>query len=176
MCSICGNVHSVHEDSLVSTDVYVTTSAKPVASLAEAVRYLTTQWPGQVGMTRTWTGATAISYAISSSASETGSQESAGFKAMSPAMRAAAREAFELWNDLIVTDLNETTSAAANISFAYSDRTIGNGNYTRTYTSYTGTTDQKITGAHVWLNAGTRTHDTDADLYYGGYGRLTYVH
>jgi serralysin len=176
MCLICGIVGAAHEDNLVSTQTYVTTSSKPVASLSQAITYLTTQWPGAAGTLRTWVGETSLSYSIPSSAPEAGSQEASGFKKMTTAQKAAAREAFELWDDLIAVSLTETTSASADISFAYSTKTIGGGNYARTYTSFTGTSTLDITRAHVWLNASTATHDTDSDMYYGGYGRLTYIH
>lgn len=176
MCTICGIAAEAHEDSLVSTDVYVTTSSKPIVSLSQATGYLTTQWPGQVGTTRSWIGTPTVSYALPSAAPAQGSPEAAGFKPMTAAMRAAAREAFELWDDLIAISLTETAPSSANIGFAYSTATSGGGSYTRTYTSFTGTLDQKITGAYVWLNAASPMHDTDADLFHGGYARLTYVH
>lgn len=175
MCDVCGAMQNTHEDGLISSDVYVTTSAKPVVSVSQAVVYLTTQWPGQLGTTRTWLNTNSLTYAISVTP-EIGSTEASGYVAMTAAMRAAARESFELWDDVIAINLDEAAVPTANINFAYSSTTAGGGNYTRTYTSYTGTIDQRITAAYVWLNAATTTHDTDADMVYGGYGRLTYVH
>jgi serralysin len=176
MCAICGAFYQTHEDGLISTETYVTTSTKPTATLAQATTYLTTQWPGQVGTTRTWQGDTVLTYAIPTTSPEPGSQESGGFVQMTAAMKAAAREAFELWDDLIAIRMDEVTTAPHDISFAYSTATINGGNYARTYSSYTGTSDLALTRAHIWLNAATTSHDTDSDLFYGGYARLTYVH
>lgn len=175
MCQICGMIEVGHTDSNVSTGAYTTTSSKPVAGLSQAIQYLTTQWPGQVGYGRSWSD-TSLSYSMPSSAPEAGSTEASGFKPMTAAMKAAAREAFELWDDLVAISLTETTATTADLTFAYSTRTSGGGNYARTYTSYHGGTELTLTRGAVWLNASTHTHDTDADMAYGGYGRLTYVH
>lgn len=175
MCHICGQI-TVHEDSTISTETYTVTTTKPVFGLSQIVTQLTTQWGSQEGSTRSWKGATSFTYSIPTTAPEAGSTEASGFVPMSATKTAAAREAFELWDDVIAVSLNESTSATANMTFAYSTKTLNGGTYARTYTSYDGTTDLKLTAARIWLAAGWSSHDTDADLVYGGYGRLTYVH
>ena len=58
-----------------------------------------------------------------------------GYVAMTPAMEAAARDAFALWDDLIAVDLLELTDwPTAHITFNYSSNT-GGSTYAR-YSSY----------------------------------------
>ncbi len=61
--------------------------------------------------------------------------EMSGYVAMTPAMEAAARDAFALWDDLIAVDLLKLTDwPTAHITFNYSSNT-GGSTYAR-YSSY----------------------------------------
>lgn len=105
--------------------------------------------------------------------------EMTGYVQMSAAMIAAARLAFELWDDLIAVELMEMPDwPNAHMTFNYSSATGGS-----SYTKYSywlvdndPRSDYKLADADVWLADDWATHDQDADLYYGGYGFLTYLH
>jgi Ca2+-binding RTX toxin-like protein len=98
--------------------------AKPSYSTAGAVNQLIDwHWEGNE-----------ISYSFPVSTAgnfETG--ENAGFIAMTPQQIAMAREAFELWDDLIAPNLNETAGWGAHITMAYSSTTDDDGSYAATY-------------------------------------------
>lgn len=175
MCQICGQLSHVWNEG-TATNFSPTSTTKPVATLNQAIYQLTTQWPSQEGYSRTWTGTSALTYSIPSTAPGAGSTEASGFKAMTPLMQAAAREAFELWDDVIAISLNESTSPTAQITFAYSTKTSGGGTYAQTFNTIGMGTTLSLTAARVWIAANNAAYDTDADLGYGGYARLTYVH
>jgi serralysin len=90
-----------------------------------------------------------------------------GYEPMTDAQAALAREAFELWDDLIAINLTETTHwSDVDISFAYSDYTGD---------SHTDVDDGDIGSAEIWLN--TSRHDVqEGTLNYGtGFGNV-YLH
>ena len=92
-----------------------------------------------------------------------------GNQPMTDGQVALAREAFELWDDLIAINLTETTEwSHVDISFAYSDYTAGGD-------SYTYVDDGTIASAEIWLN--TSRHDVQqGTLNYGtGFGTV-YLH
>ena len=105
--------------------------------------------------------------------------EMSGYVAMTPGMEAAAREAFELYDDLIAVDLLELTDwPSAHITFNYSSNT---GNSTYTNFSYwlvdnAPRSEYKFADADVWLADSWTSHDQDSDLYLGGFGIETYLH
>ena len=149
-------------------------AGKPVFSAAQVARQLTTQWGGaSETTTRDWKAGT-LTYSLPNTAPA--GSEAAGFKVMTATMKATARDAFALWDDLVAVKLVEVSSPAANISFAYSSATQGGG----TYTALSGTVQRDgnvaLTSAKVWLNSTWSTHDSDSDLYDGGYGVMTYIH
>ncbi|WP_232628228.1 M10 family metallopeptidase C-terminal domain-containing protein [Methylobacterium sp. Leaf118] len=150
--------------------------APPVGTLATVIDQLTTSWIGDDDR-RTWSS-TQLTYAIPSTAPpSSGNNEATGFRVMTNLMVARAREAFEMWDDLIAIDLVETTSATNHdISFAYTSVTRNGGTYASpTLIQGTNGTDV-ITKQRVWMNSGWDSHDTDADMFYGGYGVETYIH
>jgi Ca2+-binding RTX toxin-like protein len=89
-----------------------------------------------------------------------------GYQPMTDGQAALAREAFELWDDLIAINLTETTDwSDVDISFAYSDYTGDN---------YANVDDGHIGSAEIWLS----TSDTSLQpgtLKYGT-GFRTYLH
>jgi serralysin len=150
---------------------------KPFFTNSQIVTQLTTSWGGsEEGYTETWRGKSVISYAIPTTAPTLSSYEAPGFKTMTPGQVAFARLAFELWDDLIAPSLTETTSNSANITFAYSSKTQGGGTYTQGYTGALSGKDHLITAERIWMNSTWSSHDTDADMYYGGYGLITFIH
>jgi serralysin len=92
-----------------------------------------------------------------------------GYEPMTDTQASFAREAFELWDDLIAINLTETTDwSDVDISIAYSDYTAGGD-------SYTDVDDGDIGSAEIWLN--TSRHDVEeGTLNYGtGFGNV-YLH
>jgi Ca2+-binding RTX toxin-like protein len=126
------------------------------------------QWPYDDGGPRHWSKAN-VKYGFFPGQVPTGPYspwEVWGYEPMTDAQAALAREAFELWDDLIAIDLTETTDwSDVDISFAYSDYTD----------SYTDVDDGEIGSAEIWLN--TSRHDVqEGTLNYGtGFGNV-YLH
>ena len=103
--------------------------------------------------------------------------EHSGYAPMSPAMKRAAAEAFELWDDLIAISLVERpNSPGADITFNYSSAT-GDRTFARhTYYLKGGRADNTMADADLWFATSWSTHDEDADLFQGSYGLTTYLH
>jgi hypothetical protein len=59
--------------------------------------------------------------------------ESSGFSIMTPVQKGFAREAVEMWDDLIETDFTETTDNGTKITLAYSSSTSKDGTYTTAF-------------------------------------------
>src|SRR5262249_35879348 len=100
---------------------------------------LQTSWGDDDGLKRTWELGTnnPITYSLPDVApalpplyDKGDHTEADGFVAMTDWQKAFAREAFEMWDDLIAVSLNETTSETARITLAYSDNT-GDRTFTR---------------------------------------------
>ncbi|MFY9294377.1 MAG: M10 family metallopeptidase C-terminal domain-containing protein [Methylorubrum rhodinum] len=150
--------------------------APPVGTLATVIDQLTTSWASD-NDARTW-AKTQVTYAIPSTAPpSSNNNEATGFRTMTALMVARARESFELWDDLIAIDLVETTSATNHdISFAYTSVTKDGGTYASPTVTQGNNGVDTITKQRIWMNSGWDSHDTDADMFYGGYGIQTYVH
>ncbi len=150
--------------------------APPVGTLATVIDQLTTSWVSD-NDARTW-AKTQVVYAIPSTAPpSSGNNEATGFRTMTALMVARARESFELWDDLIAIDLVETSSATNHdISFAYTSVTEDGGTYASPTRTQGSNGVDTITKQRIWMNSGWDSHDTDADMFYGGYGIQTYVH
>lgn len=165
--------------------------AKPGFTLDQIIAQLQTQWSGDdAGTTRAWSDANGnpngiIRYALpdtSPTGLEDGAGEPAGFMTMSATQKAFAREAFELWDDLIATRLDETTNVGEQITLAYSSTTDDDG----TYASVTlvgqppgsSTFHRQIEQGRIWIssNAETWPEHQDANLRYGGRGLENFVH
>lgn len=97
-----------------------------------------------------------------------------GFLPMTETMRAAATDAFELWDDLIARSLDRVDSGA-NINFGYSTET-GGSTYAVPITGNFANGRWKLTDAEIWFDPTWETHDDDGDFYFGGYGMMTYMH
>src|SRR5262245_17795529 len=150
--------------------------AKPVFTLGQITTQLRTQWGGsQEGHTWSWVGASNITYSMPSSG-PSGQSESAGYVAMTTLMQDRARLAFELWDDVIAISLTESVNNTnANITFNYSSQTSGGGTYSY-WNGYVSGNDYGISRAYVWLNSNWSTHNQDSDMFFGGYGFITYLH
>ncbi|MEM1382083.1 MAG: M10 family metallopeptidase C-terminal domain-containing protein [Pseudomonadota bacterium] len=155
------------------------TPTKPVYDQTGIVRALTTADAGRGSIA--WRQ-DEVSFSIgtgrAASDSPVNTAEYTGYVAMSAAQEAAAREAFQLWDDLIDIDLvEETDDPTADITFNYSSNT-GGGTYARYYYSLAGNerADYSMVVAQAWMGSTWWTHDEDSDLYLGGYGVLTYLH
>ncbi len=154
-------------------------SGKPVYTKDQAIDALLTA-DGSEG-SAAWAQPT-ITYSISSGQLFTGqpgySSEYAGYVAMSAVKKAAAAEAFEMWDELIAVNLVQSNSNPnANILFNYSSST-GGGTYAAS--SYTWGSDPDVdyafTKSKIWVADDWWSHDDDGDFYEGGYGILTFLH
>ena len=120
--------------------------APPVLTLDQIKMQLQTQWGGaEEGSRYDWYDGNgqvdgSIYYALPDIAFVRDQQsEEAGFVAMTAIQKAFAREAFELWDDLIASSLIENTDIDGRvpfgfdeqISFGYSSTTERGGSYTR---------------------------------------------
>ena len=126
------------------------------------------QWPYDDGGPRQWAKVDVKYGLFPGHISWPHSTEQLGAQPMTNAQAALAREAFELWDDLIAINLTETTDwSDVDISFAYSDYTAGGDNY-----AYVD--DGHIGSAEIWLST------SDAALQPGtlkyGTGFRTYLH
>ena len=105
--------------------------------------------------------------------------EMAGYVAMTVAMEATARAAFELWDDLIAVDLLEMDDwSSAHVTFNYSSNT-GNStyvNYAYWLVDNSPRSQYKLADADIWLADSWTSQDDDGDLYQGGYAVETYLH
>ena len=102
-----------------------------------------------------------------------------GYVAMSAHMEAVARDAFELWDDVIAVDLVELSNTpAADISFNYTsasnNATYAEYGYDRT--PVPGRASNSLYDSDLWFAHNWWTHDQDSDLVPGGYGIMTYLH
>jgi serralysin len=105
--------------------------------------------------------------------------EMSGHVAMTPAMEAAAREAFSLWDELIAVDLLEMDDwPSAHITFNYSSNTgdATYANFTYWLVDNDPRSQYKLADADIWLADGWTSQDEDSDLYLGGYALETYLH
>ena len=105
--------------------------ALPTFTLAQIIQQLQTQWGGADetnGITYGWAGSN-VTYSINAStptnvSGYTPPEGGANIVQMSATMIATARLAFELWDDLVAINLNESSgNASANITFNYSSNT-----------------------------------------------------
>ena len=153
-------------------------ATKPVYAEEDVVAALTTMG-GRYGSVA-WNG-NSVSYSIGTGRLAPGHSqwdpEYDGYAAMSPTMKRAAAEAFELWDDLVAISLVELPgNPMANITFNYSSET-GNRTYAKhSYYLKGGRAEHTMADADLWFATGWSTHDEDGDLFMGGYGFLTYLH
>ncbi len=157
-------------------------SGPPVFSDDQVVEWLRTQWGGQLeGSTRAWFGSS-VYYYVGGTPYQSGSVEAYSKTSMTSLMESRATLAFELWDDVIALDLDETTSSSfGQIQFEHSNYTVRSNTYTLAWGTSTttgpyGTDDYSLARSEIWLNSGWPTHDSDADLTFGGYGFQTYLH
>ena len=151
----------------------------PVFTLPQIITQLQTQWSApNEGETRTWAGAT-VNYSIPGMApNDEGYGEASGFNAamMTTYKRNMAREAFELWDDLIAINLTENNATSgAVITMAYSSVTEDDGTYARTWTTGPDP-DHGISKNRIWLNDGWASLNNDSDIQYSKRGFSTYIH
>ena len=154
--------------------------ALPVFTLPQITGQLQRQWGGTFeGTTRTWTDGS-LEYSMPDQApNNNGANEANGFVVMTAAQKAFAREAFELWDDLIQTDLTETTSRDAQITLAYSSTTTGGGTYTSAFTKGlpppSSVFDNEIVRERAWMST-SWVELRNANMVYGERGMETFIH
>lgn len=150
-------------------------TSKPVLTNAQVTDQLTTNWSTS-GYDLAW-DENVVSYTLSFLPAASGGLEQPGWQAMSAVMQNAAREAMELWDDLIEISLTESSNDAnADISLNYSS-TTGGGTYAAPSGTFNGTrAEVKLTDADIWFADNWSTHNDDSDFFGGGYGIFTYIH
>jgi serralysin len=119
---------------------------------------------------------TTITYSIpASSPSDSGwdSHESDGFQPINYGPTRIAAEAFELWDDLIATNLVENTTSNANITLAYTFAPHVGGPPAYTVTDAPDSDDYVIHNAKIWMNASKVDPQT---VDHGTFGFTTYLH
>ncbi|MEM1164295.1 MAG: M10 family metallopeptidase C-terminal domain-containing protein, partial [Pseudomonadota bacterium] len=172
------------QDSTSDTDTPtppgVSGATKPVYSKAEVVYALRTA-DGQWGSVA-WAD-NDISYSVGTGSVTPGTpyyaNEYSGYVGMTSGMEGVATKTFELWDDLVAIDLNPVVNdPTADVIFNYSSNTSGNGTYAhQTYSSNSGgRANWGLTQSKLWFSNSWWTHDSDSDLYNGGYGVMTYLH
>jgi Ca2+-binding RTX toxin-like protein len=135
-----------------------------VFSLEQIILQLQTQWgDDDEGSTRHWHDAS-ITYSMPDLPPLA---EMLGYQPMTPGQEAFAREAFELWDDLIAISLNESSSPFAQITMVYASPTKRS--YTDMYHD-----DGVMESASIVLST-TRAILQEGTLDYGR-GFRTYVH
>jgi Ca2+-binding RTX toxin-like protein len=157
-------------------------SAGPAFNLSQIIYQLRTQWGGNPGSYagegtyRAWFG-TNVSYSIADFYPTNGSYSETNAFVMSAVMKDTARLGFELWDDAIAINLNESVNnPAANITVNYASGTSGGGTYAKPFLGGQSGGYYQITAQQIWLNSTWQSHDQDSDMYYGGYGVTTFVH
>jgi len=150
--------------------------APPVFNLDQVIYQLTTSWGGSdEGTTSTWLNTGVVYYSMPDTPPTLSAQEAHGFQVMSAVKKDAARLSFEMWDDLIAIDLTENTSTSANITFAYSS-TTGNSTYADIQNAAGAGPDYGLASARIWMASQWSTHNDDSDMFFGGYGYITYIH
>ncbi|MEM9139772.1 MAG: M10 family metallopeptidase, partial [Pseudomonadota bacterium] len=154
-------------------------ATKPVYSTAQVINALRTADGAQ--STLAWTGNT-VEYSIETGKLVPGqgnySFEHNGYVSMDDGMVAAAREAFELWDELIAIDLVEVQSdPAADITFNYTSASGGSSYASYSYWGSAGSRGAfGLQQTDIWLAHNWWTHDQGSDLKPGSFGIGTYLH
>ncbi|MFZ4406874.1 MAG: M10 family metallopeptidase C-terminal domain-containing protein [Paracraurococcus sp.] len=106
--------------------------AKPNYDLQQIVDAIQIHWGGNDSLLRTWSGFP-ITYAIPDSAPPGNNDEKTGFQPLTGAtwgvLKPVVASAFELWDEFVPIDLVQVPDTGADITFAYSSTTKGDGTY-----------------------------------------------
>jgi len=162
------------------------TSAAPAFTLGQIIDQLRTSWGGAYENTyRAWFSST-VTYSIADYYPANAPYGEVTAYTMTAVMKNTARLGFELWDDAIAINLDESVNnPAANITMNRAAYTYdANGNLSTSGGTYARPTLNSgpvggyypIQAEQIWLNANWSTHDQDSDFYFGGYGVATYVH
>ncbi len=174
MCTICqlGGYSSSNHSNGAEYGSGSFAALKAIGVLG-AIEKLSTSWSHEASPSPISWGGSTINYRILGSA--IGGPEAGGFEAMSAVKAAVARNAFELWDDLIKSNIQE---GQGGITIGQSGTTSGGGTYTSYEFQYDGISGghDRFTKAAIWLNTGWSTQNDDGDFAYGSYGTMTYMH
>ncbi|MEI6708991.1 MAG: Ig-like domain-containing protein [Methylococcales bacterium] len=172
------------DSSITSADM---SGDKPIYTLEQITTQLTTSWSSVDNAPRLWaTTATSdtpldnITFGINTSnptnAQPPSSEGGDGFlDPMTVLQVVTAQLSFQLWDDLILSNLVESGGAGANITLNYSSATIGNINYTTPWLNPTSTSPKVIEAAQVWLSS-NQNSNADSGMINGGFGFNTMIH
>jgi serralysin len=179
MCQLCAslgyNTHLLDASSTAVAGPVV--SAGPAFGLSQIVDQLRTQWGGAYeGTYRAFFGSN-VSYSIADWYPTNGPYSETDAYIMSPVMKNVTRLGFELWDDAIAINLNESfDDPSADITVNYASGTQGGGTYAKPFLGGYSSGYYQMTAQQIWLNSTWQSHDQDSDMYYGGYGVATFVH
>jgi Ca2+-binding RTX toxin-like protein len=148
--------------------------AKPVVSNAQIITNLTTSWNGGAGVTHTWL-TNNIQFSLPTAAPNGANDEENGFQQLTANQASLARQAFQLWDDLIAVNITETTGRNAPIIFAYSSTTRDDGTYAHHELEDNTATDREIVGEDIWISSNWSSNQ-DANISVGTFGFGTYLH
>src|SRR5262245_6205365 len=143
--------------------------------LEPAIYRMRTSWglPWDDGQYRDWSHRSTVTFSLPIT-SPPQSLVEWGFVPMGESQQRNARLAFELWDDVIALDLNETAGWSGDIVFSYRSRTPDDG--------YTGTSLDELTfgthldRAYVQIHSALPWTNDDADFFFGSWGFTTYLH
>ncbi|MEQ1951494.1 M10 family metallopeptidase C-terminal domain-containing protein [Mesorhizobium yinganensis] len=155
-------------------------AAPPTYSLDQIINQMHTSWGGShEGITRGWDKVN-ITYSMPDTAPSNDPDlpvhgEASGQVAMTALMKAQARLAFELWDDLVPLNLTESANnPAADITLTYSTNT--GGTYATPILEAPVNNNENFIANQIWADATWTSQDEDADMFFGGYGFQTYLH
>jgi Ca2+-binding RTX toxin-like protein len=157
--------------------------APPVFTLNQIKDQLQTQWgTSGEGTYRAWdvsAGGT-VNYSLADispdNVNSSGGNESSGFTVMTATQKAFARQAFELWDDLISINLTETNAQNEQIRLSHSSVT-GGGTYAASYLNgEEGDSFRSINREGIWIATGWMEFQSDASMVYGERGLENYIH
>ena len=172
MCHLCGNPGHIHHDSGSGGSGSGPQGAKPVLTLQEVIDQIDSGAEWYTG------GSTAstITYGVTTSRSwfPSNYSEYSGWSALNTKQAAAAHLAIELWDDLIATDIVQSSNPNdADIRFSNSSTGVS---YAHAYyPGQTGTDTyswEKAQGS-IWFNSGYGSL-TDPDV--SEYGFMAFIH
>jgi Ca2+-binding RTX toxin-like protein len=173
-----GDLHAPKPE--IHLDGGAPSSPPPTYTLDQIINQMHTSWGGEhEGITRGWDKVN-ISYSMPDTAPSNDPGlpvhgEASGQVAMTALMKDQARLAFELWDDLIPLNLTESAdNPAADITLSYSTDT--GGTYATPILEAPVNNNENFVANQIWADATWTSQDDDADMFFGGYGFLTYLH
>jgi len=165
-----GGGGSREHEAVIAGSAAVLQNGKPVFTLEQVIQQLTRTgeaWNGIGSNPVPKAGLGTITFGFFDSAGQVYSSEKNQFQPLSPAERAAVRDAFAIWGELIGVTFVEGPVASADIN-------LGNLNTQEDYYSaYANMPDKSLEGGDIWFNVNAPSH---AEIGLGQAGFRTILH